>query len=77
MLSLRGNPKYCVYTEPLWGIPYHLYVPFVSIYMSALMMTDRQIGIVTSVTMFFRAIMAFFSGAITDKNRTQEGDADL
>lgn len=67
MLSLRGNPKYCVYTEPLWGIPYHLYIPFVSIYMSALMMTDRQIGIVTSVTMFFRAIMAFFSGAITDK----------
>ena len=35
MLSLRGNQLACLYTEPLWGIPYNLYVPFVSVYMGA------------------------------------------
>ncbi|MDL2233611.1 MFS transporter [Ruminococcaceae bacterium OttesenSCG-928-L11] len=67
LFSLKGNPKACVYTEPLWGIPHSLYSPFVSVYMAALLMTDRQIGLVASVTMFFRAISALLSGAITDK----------
>ncbi|MDR2932115.1 MAG: MFS transporter [Oscillospiraceae bacterium] len=67
LLDLRGNPRACVYTEPLWGIPHSLYIPFVSVYMSALMMTDRHIGIVASATMFSRAVFAMLSGAITDK----------
>ena len=67
LLSLRGNPKACVYTEPLWGVPFYLYMPFVSVYMAALMVSDRQIGIIASVFMLFRAVSSFFSGAITDK----------
>jgi len=35
--------------------------------MSALSLTDRQIGLVASITFFSRAVCAFFSGAITDK----------
>ena len=67
LLSLRGNPRACVYTEPLWGIPFYLFMPFASVYMAALMVTDRQIGIITSVLMLFRAVSSFFSGAIIDK----------
>jgi len=68
MLSgLKGNPKYCVYTEALWGIPYNLYAPFIAVYMSALLLTDSQIGIVASITMFSRAVFAILSGALTDK----------
>jgi len=51
----------------MWGIPFYLYMPFVSVYMAALMVSDRQIGIIASVLMLFRAISSFFSGAITDK----------
>jgi MFS family permease len=65
--GLRGNPRACVYTEPLWGIPHSLYSPFISVYMAALLLTDRQIGLIASVSMLFRAVAALFSGAITDK----------
>jgi hypothetical protein len=34
LLSLRGNPRGCVYTEPLWGIPFNLYAPYVSVFFS-------------------------------------------
>ena len=67
LLTLTGNPRACVYTEPLWCIPHYLYMPFVSVYMSALLLTDSQIGFVASVTMFFMAVFAFLSGAVTDK----------
>jgi MFS family permease len=67
LLGLRGNTRACVYAEPLWGIPQSLYTPFVSVYMAALLLTDSQIGLITSVSMLFRAAAALFSGAITDK----------
>jgi hypothetical protein len=41
--ELRGNPRACGYMEPLWGIPYNLYVPYTSIFMLALGMSDGQI----------------------------------
>jgi MFS family permease len=67
LIELRGNPRACVYTEPLWGIPHSLYTPFISVYMAALLLSDRQIGLVASVSLFFRAGAALFSGAVTDK----------
>lgn len=42
LLSLRGNQRACLYTEPLWGIPYNLYMPFVSVYMAALGFRQRR-----------------------------------
>jgi MFS family permease len=35
--------------------------------MSALLLTDRQIGLIASLSMLFMALSALFSGAITDK----------
>ena len=67
LATIKGNPRIVLYTEPLWIIPHHLYLPFVSVYMAALLLTDRQIGLIASVFMFFRAVSALFSGAITDK----------
>lgn len=67
MREVKGNPKICLLTEPLWIIPFNLYMPFVSVYMAALMLTDSQIGLVASIFMFFRAIAALLGGAITDK----------
>jgi DHA1 family tetracycline resistance protein-like MFS transporter len=65
--SLRGNPRGCVYTEPLWGIPYNLYAPYVSIYMLALGLTDTQIGSIVSISWGFQLILALLSGVVTDK----------
>lgn len=67
LLNLRGNPRACIFTEPLWGIPYFLFLPFVSVYMSALSLTDKQIGLVASIMFLSRAVFAFLGGAITDK----------
>jgi MFS family permease len=65
--SLRGNPRGCVYTEPLWGIPFNLYSPYVSIYMIALGMTDKQIGLIVSVSWGVQIVLALLSGVVTDK----------
>ncbi|HEY5731358.1 MAG TPA: MFS transporter [Anaerolineales bacterium] len=65
--NLRGNPRGCVYNEPLWGIPYFLYLPYVSIYMLALGLTDLQIGSIASVSLGFQVFFALFGGIITDK----------
>ncbi len=65
--SLRGNPRGCVYTEPLWGIPFNLYSPYVSIYMLALGLSDKQIGSIVSISWGFQVLLALLSGVITDK----------
>lgn len=65
--NLRGNARACVITEPLWGIPYSLFTPYVSIYMLALGLTDSQIGMVTSISLAGQILFAVFSGIITDK----------
>jgi len=51
----------------LWGIPYNLYFPYVSIYMLALGLTDKQIGWVVSVSWGFQVVLALLSGVVTDK----------
>lgn len=67
LLSLEGNPKACVWTEPLWGIPFNLYAPYASLYMAALGVTESQIGLIASIGMVFQVFTALLSGAITDK----------
>jgi len=67
LVTIKGNPRIAIYTEPLWVIPFNLYSPFVAVYMAALALSDMQIGLIASIFMFFRAVSALFSGAITDK----------
>ena len=49
LTGLKGNPRACVYTEPLWGIPFNLYGPYVTLYMYALGLGDSRIGLVISI----------------------------
>jgi MFS family permease len=67
LVNLRGNVRGCVYTEPLWGIPFNLYAPFVSVYMLALGLTDSRIGLVVTIGQVFQVLWTMLSGAITDK----------
>ena len=67
LLNLKGNPKVCTYTEPLWGIPYNLFVPYASIYMYSLGVSDSQLGLIASIGMIFQVIFSLLGGVITDK----------
>jgi MFS family permease len=65
--ELRGNPRACIYTEPLWGLSMNLCTPYTSVYMLALGLTDAEVGFIATVYMLMQVIFAFLSGAITDK----------
>jgi len=67
LLELRGNPKACVYTEPLWGIPFHLYSPFATLYMYALGVSDQQIGMILTIGMILQVASSLLGGIVTDK----------
>lgn len=67
LIHLKGNGRACLWTEPLWGIPYNLYTPFVSVYMAALGMNPTQIGLVSSVFFFSQVVWSLLSGPLTDK----------
>jgi len=67
LLNLEGNPRASVFTEPMWGIPFNLFVPYASVYMLALGVNDAQIGMITSLGLLIQPIFALLSGAITDK----------
>lgn len=67
LVELRGNPRACIYTEPLWGLSMNLCLPYASVYMLALGMNDVQVGVVASIYMFSQMVSAFLSGVIVDK----------
>ena len=65
--GLKGNPRACIYTEPLWGLSIMLCLPFASVYMLALGLNDSQIGFIASIFMLSQVGCAFLSGPVTDK----------
>lgn len=67
LINLKGNPRACVYTEPLWGIPYNLFFPYASVYMLSLGVKDAQIGLIASIGMAFQILFSLLGGVITDK----------
>ena len=66
--SIKGNQRACVVTEPLWAIPNNLILPFSSVYMAAIGLSDTQIGLVASLGLAAQFIAALLSGAIVDKH---------
>lgn len=67
LFELRGNPRACVFTEPMWGLSMNLCLPYATVYMLTFGMSDIEVGIITSIYMFSQMIFAFISGAIIDK----------
>jgi len=51
----------------MWGIPFQLFAPYVSVYMLALGLDDRQIGLIASISLLVQIFFSLLSGAITDK----------
>ncbi|MHC1787122.1 MAG: MFS transporter [Christensenellales bacterium] len=66
-LTLEGNQRACVWTEPMFGIPVNLYAPLVAVYMAALKLSPLDIGIVTTVSFISQMLAAPLGGVLTDK----------
>lgn len=67
LASMRGNARACLWPEPLWGVPYNLYLPYASLFMAALGLSPSEIGYVASINIVSQVIFATLSGVITDK----------
>ena len=67
LAGLKGNPRACIYTEPLWGLSMNLCIPYASVYMLALGLSDTQVGFIATIYMLSQVVFAFLSGPIADK----------
>lgn len=65
--ELKGNTKACVWTEPLWGVPYNLYAPYVTRFMIALGLSMTDIGMLATFSLVIEIIFSALSGVLTDK----------
>ncbi|NLL67172.1 MAG: MFS transporter [Clostridiaceae bacterium] len=63
---LKGNTRTSVLCEPLWGIPYTIYIFYFSLYLMEMGITEQQLGIITAVGFLSNAVFSFFAGSITD-----------
>jgi DHA1 family tetracycline resistance protein-like MFS transporter len=53
--------------EPMWGIPYNLFSPYLSLYMVALGCTSAQIGIISALGMVLQMAFSLLAAPITDR----------
>ena len=67
LAGLKGNARACLWPEPLWGVPYNLYLPYASLYMAALGLSPSEIGYVASINIISQVFFATLSGVFTDK----------
>jgi len=67
LFALKGNPRIAVYTEALWGIPFNLYFPFLTLYMFSLGLEDADIGILLSVGLLVQMFTGIIGGVLIDK----------
>ena len=65
--TLKGNERACLYTEPMWGIPYGLFVPFVSVYMAGIGLPWPLIGLIGTIGLISQVVWAVLGGVLTDK----------
>jgi len=67
LAGMKGNARACLWPEPLWGVPYNLYLPYASLFMAALGLSPSEIGYVASINIVAQVVFATLSGVITDK----------
>ena len=67
LLGVKGNLRTSLYTEPMWGVPFHLYWPFFTLYMFQLGVLDAQIGLLLAIGRLLSVVSALFGGILTDK----------
>lgn len=64
---IQGNARNCLLYEPLFLLPFNMYMTYASIYMLELGVNETQIGLITSIGMAIQIFTALISGHLTDK----------
>ena len=65
--SFKGNARTCIIVEPMWAIPNYLFVPYASLYMLALGVSETGIGVISAVGMVLQTVWSLVAGWITDR----------
>ncbi|MCU6790519.1 MFS transporter [Paenibacillus sp. WQ 127069] len=65
--KLQGNARGCLIYEPMFIVPYSLYLTYASIYMLELGITETEIGLVTSLGLVLQIFTSLISGYLTDR----------
>ena len=65
--NLKGNAKTCLSLDPVFAIPFNMYLPFVTLYMFGIGLRDVEIGILLSIATVANVFMALLGGVIVDK----------
>ncbi|GAK42826.1 major facilitator superfamily protein [Paenibacillus sp. TCA20] len=65
--QLTGNAKGCLIYEPLFLIPYSMFVTYSSIFMYELGVTETGIGWITTIGLLVQVLSSFLSGYLTDR----------
>lgn len=64
---IKGNARGCLIFEPFFSIPFNMYATYASVYMLALGIDEKQIGLLTSICLAVQIFSSFISGYLTDK----------
>ncbi|MDD3230138.1 MAG: MFS transporter, partial [Oscillospiraceae bacterium] len=67
LCQLRGNARCAILCEPFYSVLSALYLPYASLYMHELGLTDGQIGHTVTAGLISQLIGAFLGGIIVDK----------
>ena len=65
--QISGNARACMVVEPLFIIPYSLFITYASIYMLMQGLNETEIGLITSIGMGVQIFSSFISGFLTDR----------
>jgi len=64
--GMSHNGRVVFMTEPFWAVPFNMIIVYSTLYMQALGLTARQIGLVQTLLVTVQIISAIFSGLLTD-----------
>lgn len=53
--------------EPMWGIPYNLFIPYFYLYMNGLGCSPEQIGLINTVGMAFQVFFSLLAAPVADR----------
>jgi len=65
--NISGNAKVCLLYEPLFLLPYTLYITYASVFMMALGVSEKGIGWITTLGLVMQIFTSMISGYLTDR----------
>lgn len=65
--KIQGNARGCLIYEPMFILPYSMLTAYTTVYMFQLGVSERQIGLITSVGLILQIFTSFISGYLTDR----------